>query len=131
MLGLSNKKDLEPFDSSTNSGKLVDMIIEKLLDIVFVKRNIVPYAPLDKNGNLRYPNKEELIDGSNSLVKIIDEFDGVVLFGKVVQNTINNDRRFIHMKKILSKHPSYIWVYKRKLINEYVNEIVNKIRFEL
>lgn len=106
------------------------MIIEKLPDIEFVKRNIVSYAPLDKNGKLRYPNKEELYDGNNSLVKIINEFDCVVLFGKVVQNTINNDRRFIHTKKIFAKHPSYIWVYKRKLIDEYVNQIVNKIRFE-
>lgn len=130
MLGLSNKQNLKPFDSSTNSGKIVDMIIEKLPDITFVKRNIVPYAPLDKNGKLRYPNKEELIDGNNSLVKIIDEFDCVVLFGNIVQDTINNDRRFSHMKKIIAKHPSHIWVYKRKLIEEYVNQMVNKIKFE-
>lgn len=129
LLGLSNKQDLEPFDSSTNSGKLVDMIIEKLPDITFVKRNIVPYAPLDKNGKLRYPNKEELIDGNNSLVEIIDEYDCVVLFGKIVQDTINNDHRFSHIKKIIAKHPSYIWVYKRKLIEEYVDQIVDKIRF--
>lgn len=106
------------------------MIIEKLPDITFVKRNIVPYAPLDKNGKLRYPNKKELIDGNNSLVNIIDEFDCVVLFGKVVQNTVNNDCRFIHMKKICAKHPSYIWVYKRKLIDEYVNQIIKNIRIE-
>lgn len=130
LLGLSNKQDLKPFDSSTNSGKIVDMIIEKLPDITFEKRNIVPYAPLDKNGKLRYPNREELIDGNNSLVKIIDEFGCVVLFGKIVQNTINNDHRFSHKKKIIAKHPSYIWVYKRKLIEEYVNQIVDKIMFE-
>ena len=106
------------------------MIIEKLPDITFVKRNIVSYAPLDKNGKLRYPNREELIDGSNSLVKIINEFDCVVLFGKIVQNTINSDYRFIHMKKISAKHPSYMWVYQRKLIDEYVNQIVSKIRSE-
>lgn len=129
-MGLSNKQDLEPFDSSTNSGKIVDMIIEKLPDIIFVKRNIVQYAPLDKNGKLRYPNKEELIDGNNNLVKIINEFDCVVLFGNIVQNTINSDCRFTHMKKIFAKHPSYIWVYKRKLIDEYVDQIVNEIRFE-
>ena len=130
LLGLSNKQDLEPFDSSTNSGKIVDMIIKKLPDITFEKRNIVPYAPLDKNGKLRYPNKEELIDGNNSLAKIIDEFDCVVLFGKIVQDTINNNHRFGHIKKICAKHPSYIWVYKRKLIEEYVNQIFDKIRFE-
>ena len=33
LLGLSNKQDLVPFDSSTNSGKIVDMIIEKFPDI--------------------------------------------------------------------------------------------------
>ena len=87
------------------------------------------YAPLDKNGKLRYPNKEELINGNNSLVKIIDEYDCVVLFGKIVQDTINNDHRFSHIKKIIAKHPSYIWVYKRKLIEEYVDQIINKIRF--
>lgn len=129
MLGLSNKQDLESFDSSTNSGKIVDMIIKKLPDITFEKRNIVPYAPLDENGKLRYPNREELIDGNNSLVKIIDDFDCVVLFGKIVQNTINNDHRFGHIKKVCAKRPSYIWVYKRKLIEEYVDQIINKIRF--
>lgn len=75
-------------------------------------------------------DEEELIDGNNNLIKIINEFDCVVLFGKIVQNTINDDCRFIHMKKIFAKHPSYMWVYKRKLIDEYVNQIVDKIRFE-
>lgn len=129
LLGLSNKIGLEPFDSSTNSGKLVDMIIKKCNcgDIEFTKYNLVMFAPLDSNNKLRYPNKEELQEGVNELSKIINKYDCIILFGDKVQKAVNKDLRFNNVNKIYALHPSYIWIYKHKEINNYVDGIVGEI----
>ena len=127
LLGLSNKPNLGAFDSSTNSGKLIDLIISKCKNYDFTKANLVEFAPLDTNNKLRYPNKKELLDGAKNWSSRISEFDGVVLFGKKVQDTILNDERFSSIKYVVSAHPSYIWVYKHKEIENYVNEIASKI----
>lgn len=128
LLGLSNKQGVKPFDSSTNSGKLVDMIIEKCAGFDLIKENLVPFAPLDRNGKLRYPNREELIEGTNRLFHMIDDYDCVVLFGKMVQDTVKKDSRFNEIKKIYAEHPSYIWVYKHKEIDDYIERIVSQIK---
>lgn len=129
LLGLSNKIGLKPFDNSTNSGKLVDMIIEKCncRDIKFTKYNLVMFAPLDSKGKLRYPNKEELQEGVNELSKIINKYDCVILFGDKVQKAVNKDLRFNNVSKICVLHPSYIWIYKHKEINNYIDDIIEKI----
>ena len=128
LLGLSNKPNLGAFDSSTNSGKLIDLIISECKNYEFTKANLVEFAPLDTNNKLRYPNKKELLDGAKNWISRISEFDGVVLFGKKVQDTILNDERFDSVKTVCVAHPSYIWVYKHKEIENYVNEIANKIK---
>ena len=128
LLGLSNKPNLGAFDSSTNSGKLIDLIISECKNYEFTKANLVSFAPLDVNNKLRYPNKKELLDGAENWSGRISEFDCVVLFGKKVQDTILNDERFSSVKFVVSTHPSYIWVYKHKEIKNYVNEIANKIK---
>lgn len=127
LLGLSNKPNLGAFDSSTNSGKLIDLIISECKNYEFTKANLVEFAPLDTNNKLRYPNKKELLEGAKNWSSRISEFDGVVLFGNKVQDTILNDERFSSVKLIYALHPSYIWVYKHKKITIYVNEIIDKI----
>lgn len=126
-MGLSNKPNLDAFDSITNSGKLIDMIISKCINYEFTKANLVEFAPLDMNNKLRYPNKKELFDGAEKWSEKIAEFDCIVLFGKKVQDTISKDERFSSVKLIYASHPSYIWVYKHKEITIYINEIIDKI----
>lgn len=127
LLGLSNKPNLGAFDSTTNSGKLIDMIISKCKDYELIKENLVQFAPLDINNKLRYPNKKELLDGAEEWSRRISEFDCIVLFGKKVQDTILKDKRFFSVKLVCSEHPSYIWVYKHKEIEDYIDKVVNEI----
>ena len=128
LLGLSNKPNLDAFDSTTNSGKLIDLIISKCKNYEFTKANLVSFAPLNANNKLRYPNKKELLDGADNWSSRISEFDCIVLFGKKVQDTILKDHRFSSVKHIEAAHPSYIWVYKHKEIENYINEITSKIK---
>ena len=127
LLGLSNKPNLNAFDSATNSGKIIDLIISECKNYEFTKANLVSFAPLDANNKLRYPNKKELLSGADNWSSKISEFDCAILFGKKVQDTILKDHRFSSVKYIEAVHPSYIWVYKHNEIDRYVNEIANKI----
>jgi len=119
-LGLSNKKDLLPFDESTNSGKIINEIINKV-DDECLKLNLVQYAPLDKNGKLRYPNKREIDNSIPIFLKTIKSFnpDLIIAFGNIVKNEISRIES-LEYKVIFKKHPSYIFVYDRKNINNYI-----------
>jgi len=126
-LGLSNKKDLLPFDESTNSGKIINEIINKV-DDECLKLNLVQYAPLDKNGKLRYPNKREIDNSIPIFLKTIKSFnpDLIIAFGNIVKNEISRIES-LEYKVIFKKHPSYIFVYDRKNINNYIIDIINDI----
>lgn len=126
-LGLSNKQDLLPFDESTNSGKIINGIINKI-DDECLKLNLVQYAPLDKNGKLRYPNKKEINESIPLFLKTIESFNPnlIIGFGNIVKNEISKINS-LKNKIIFKKHPSYIFVYDRKNLNNYINEIVDDI----
>ena len=133
-LGLSNKKDLLPFDESTNSGKIINEIINKL-DDECLKLKLVQYAPLDKNGKLRYPNKREIDNSIPIFLETIESFnpDLIIGFGNIVKNEISKID-LLKNKIIFKKHPSYIFVYDRKNLDNYINGIVadiNKFRSNL
>jgi hypothetical protein len=87
-VGLSNKPSLEPFDISTNSGKVLQMIIDKSA-CEFFKINLVDYAPLDSSNKLRYPSKKEINDAKrlNKLLQnnLINE-GPVLLYRGIKQN---------------------------------------------
>ena len=80
LLGLSNKPHLKAFDSTTNSGKLIDMIISQCKNFEFTKANLVEFAPLDTNNKLRYPTEKELLCGADVWSNKISEFYCIVLF---------------------------------------------------
>lgn len=126
-LGLSNKKDLLPFDENTNSGKIINEIITKI-DDECLKLNLVQYAPLDKNGKLRYPNKREIDNSIPIFLKTVKSFnpDLIIGFGNIVKNEISKID-LLKNKIIFKKHPSYIFVYDRKNLNNYINDIVDDI----
>ena len=134
-VGLSAKKvdDVDktiPLCSDTNSGKIIEMIEERLPKINFYKTNLVKCLPLDSNNKLRYPFNDEMNACIDNLLIEIKELKPKIVFilGK---NTYN----FIHKyffnngldvsKLVYIEHPSYIYVYKRKYIDEYVDKIVS------
>ena len=131
LIGLSAKikknSDERPFDERTRSGKLVNQmekIAEKYGHCVY-KTNIVKCPPVGDDGKLRYPNKEELDNCFENLLKEINVVKPriVFMFGKIVIDTICNkllkeqkeevNAGFEYYKyngKIFVKsyHPSYI-----------------------
>lgn len=128
-VGLSNKIDKEPFDLSTPAGKVICQIEQRLgSDYQIFKCNLVPYAPVTKEGKLRYPTKEECKQSYPKLLLWCKRIkpDCIVFLGKQVESSIQvND--FKESKVLFFPHPSYIWTYKRKNLESYILEIVNSI----
>jgi len=111
LLGLSNKPNVQAFDSTTNSGKIIDMLIHENPEVEFVKANLVSFAPLDDNNKLRYPNKQELFAGATIWKNKFFEYDCIILFGKKVQDTILNDKEFVFRNIICVAHPCMLLFY--------------------
>lgn len=124
-IGLSNKINTEPLDINTNTGKIIQMIESELPQYNFYKTNLVNFAPIDSNGKLRYPNNQEMSLGYIELEKYIKEIrpDLCIFLGNIVTNFLKNKiNNYINIH-----HPSYIYVYKIKYIDEYIKEVKNKI----
>ncbi len=153
-VGLSAKFDkdqqiMKPLCSSTNTGKIIDKIEKKInKNIIFHRTNLVNYPPLDKNNKLRYPNKKEMAHCFENLCREIRQCNPkiIIMFGEQVSNFIIEALELGHdaLKYMFSKtyikddlefiathHPSYIYVYKRKIIDEYIQEIANLINNKL
>ncbi|EKE30365.1 MAG: Uracil-DNA glycosylase-like protein [uncultured bacterium (gcode 4)] len=131
---------LEAFCESTDSGKIISSIIWKCdsWSLIF-RANLVRWVPLDDNHKLRYPSESEKLAWLRILEKEILEFRPkcIYLFGKQVSDFIlkNLEMRkideseyiFWDTRFIFAQHPSYIAVYKRKHLPEYISRIINKI----
>ncbi len=153
-VGLSAKFDkeqqvVEPLCSSTNTGKIIDKIEERLSDnIISYRTNLVKCPPVDKNNKLRYPNKKEMAHCLEHLYSEIHRFNPkiIIMFGEQVSNFIiealelsHNALKYVfsktyikdNLKFIATYHPSYMYVYKRKIIDEYIQEIVDLINNKL
>lgn len=137
-----------PLDNSTSTGELIHEIEECFDDVKFYKTNIVKCAPLDNDGNLRYPtNKEIGICLSNLLLEIELVRPRIIfLLGKQVSDAISRHYSVPFSKvtsyNILSYkienvfyvpifHPSYINVYKKADRKKYIDSIKQLIAREL
>lgn len=151
-VGLSAKKveslfDETPLDANTNTGKIVADIESKFDDLSFYKTNIVKCLPLDDKNKLRYPNSSEMnacYDNFEFELRTIKP-NIVFLLGKKVSDFIFKQQKksgasienieggwiFNDVTFMAIHHPSYIYVYKRKYINDYINEIRLIIEREL
>lgn len=142
LIGLSAKikksRDEVPFDERTRSGKLVNQmdIIAKKYGRCVYKTNIVKCPPIGDDGKLRYPNKEEIDNCFENLLKEINLVKPriVFLFGKIVIDTICNkliERQKLEVNAgfeyyrfdgkifVKSYHPSYI-LRSSKRVEEYI-----------
>lgn len=124
IVGISNKPDCSPLDDSTNTGKIINRIIDHFPEVEFYKTNLVNFAPLNELGELRYPTKQEVKDNMPNLLNNIKDCNVIVCLGNKVTNYLTG--KINNMISI--KHPSYIWIYKRKDLDNYVNEIIVTIR---
>ncbi len=130
-VGISDKEGMEPFDSQTKSGMLVDQMIS-LMNVNAIKINYVSFPPLNEKGKLRYPTKEELQNSFPFFREQIDliQPDVIVVFGNLVKKEFFH-YHFCLEKTIFVYHPSYVYVYKRDQISFYVNDVVGQIKRRL
>lgn len=150
-VGLSAKKILSddeiPLSEQTNSGKIIkmaeDCIKKEINDISFRKTNLVKCLPLDGNQKLRYPNSKEIANCINFLDDEIQNSSAKIVFllgdkvGKSVEKHLNISFEKNGYEPIQINHngvcyfsifhPSYIWVYKKKEIDDYIEGIKNAV----
>lgn len=146
-VGLSNKKETDdkdffPLNADTNSGKIIVEIERLLPRLSFHRTNLVKSAPVDKDNRLRYPTELEMESDYSLLQKEIEELNPRVVFllGSKVSNFVlkKNKKKLIKTQKnwrsyenniidgihfVSIFHPSYVRVYKRKFIDEYIETI--------
>lgn len=123
IIGISDKPNCTPLDESTNTGMIINRIINNFPNIKFYKTNLVNFAPLDEKGKLRYPTTDEIKTHMPHLLDNIKDCDFVICLGGKVEKSLKGKIE----NMILIKHPSYIWIYKRKKLDSYIIDVTNKI----
>lgn len=144
-IGLSAKPDTNDLCPTTNTGKLIGMIEQRIASELGIYRtNAVKCAPLDGAGKLRYPTEAEMLSCLPSLrdeIRTVSPRIIVPLGGQVAKFLLRQigdgtpfagfgpdfsyetySLPFGHAMPI--HHPSYVWIYKRKRIEEYVDGVV-------
>lgn len=148
-LGLSSKMvgDVEfdvPLSANTNSGIIIEQIESQHRKIDFYKSNLVKCLPLNDCNKLRYPTKNEMDTCFSNfkfelnilkpkIVFLLGEKVKKCVWGHIpIQNKEVTQNQTIYfwdnIRYIPIKHPSYIYVYKRKDIEKYKLEVSNMIR---
>jgi DNA polymerase len=148
-VGLSAKKITcdgeKPLSPTTNSGSILCDVEKRCGDVAMYRTNLVKCLPLNEIGKLRYPNKSEIDSCLPNLGSEINELSPRIIFllGTKVMDAIGryyslafdkwNEfeyaiKRYKNMYLVPVHHPSYIYVYKRKRIDEYVNSLERIIR---
>lgn len=125
---IKEKEDEMPLSENTNSGKLIKMIEERLLkennNLSCYRSNMVKCVPLDKEGKIRYP---DILEIENCIDNIVYELSivkpkVVVLLGRLVEKHLKKKIVELGYNTITIYHPSYIYVYRKKEIEKYVEE---------
>lgn len=143
-VGLSAKPETNDLCPTTNTGKVIAAIEERIAAGIGIYRtNAVKCAPLDKSGKLRYPTDSEMLACLPYLRKeiktvaprVIVPLGGLV--SRFLLQHMGDGRQFSGFSPDFSydtyslpfghampiHHPSYIWIYKRKRIDEYVARV--------
>ena len=125
---IKEKEDEMPLSENTNSGKLIKMIEERLLkennNLLCYRSNMVKCVPLNEKGKIRYPDILEIENCIDNLVYELSIVKPkvVVLLGRLVEKHLKKKIIEIGYNTITIYHPSYIYVYRKKEIEKYVEE---------
>ena len=131
-LGISAKmketEDEMSLSENTNSGKLIKMIEERLLEennnLLCYRSNMVKCVPLNEEGKIRYPDNLEIencIENLEYELNIVKP-KVVVFLGRLVEKYLKKKIIELGYNVITIYHPSYIYVYRKKEIEKYVEE---------
>lgn len=147
-VGLSAKMRMSdeesPLSPETNTGMLIKKIENRLEGVGTYRTNLVKCVPLNNQKKLRYPNKNEIDSCFANLQREIEQLNPKIVFllGEKVYSSVEKhlniqfekwDGFEYHYKKyngtyyIPIHHPSYIYVYKRKKMSEYIQSVVTLI----
>ncbi|MBN2073954.1 MAG: hypothetical protein JW762_00235 [Dehalococcoidales bacterium] len=147
-IGLSAKPMCEHLSPGTRTGDIIETITYQLPHIDSVKTNLVRIPPIDETGRLRYPNLHEMKQGWDDLHKELIQTSPIiwVTLGQQVSSFLRMQMGVSPIKPhlpidysyklqniesgshILSvHHPSFIYVYRRKDIEHYIDKIVCSI----
>jgi DNA polymerase len=147
-VGLSAKKktydDEKPLSHTTNSGSILSSVERRCKGVSMYKTNLVKCLPLDEGGKLRYPNKSEIDLCLPNLSVEINELSPQIIFllGSKVIDAVSRyysikfekwnefDYTAIRHKNayfVPVHHPSFIFVYRRKSVDEYVGGLESVI----
>lgn len=131
-LGISAKmketEDEMPLSENTNSGKLIKMIEERLLEennnLLCYRSNMVKCVPLNEDGKIRYPDNLEIENCIENLEYELNIVKPklVVLLGRLVEKYLKKKIIELGYNVITIYHPSYIYMYRKKEIEKYVEE---------
>lgn len=148
-VGLSAKKMLSeldvPLSPETNTGMIIQKIEEVCRDIIAYKTNLVKCLPLTEEYKLRYPNKNEIDCCFANLQSEIHAMSPQIVFllGEKVYSSVAKqlkvsfekwdgfDYHYTEIEGVYYvpiHHPSYIYVYKRKNIQDYVDGVERIIK---
>jgi len=125
---IKEKEDEMPLSENTNSGKLIKMIEERLLEennnLLCYRSNIVKCVPLNEKGKIRYPDTLEIENCIENLVYELNIVKPkvVVFLGRLVEKHLKKKIMELGYNTITIYHPSYIYVYRKKEIEKYVEE---------
>lgn len=125
---IKEKEDEMPLSENTNSGKLIKMIEERLLEennnLLCYRSNMVKCVPLNEEGKIRYPDNLEIencIENLEYELNIVNP-KVVVFLGRLVEKYLKKKIIELGYNVITIYHPSYIYVYRKKEIEKYVEE---------
>ena len=131
-VGISAKmKETEgemPLSENTNSGKLIKMIEERLGEennnVSCYRSNMVKCVPLNEKGKIRYPDSLEIENCIENLVYELNIVNPkvVVFLGRLVEKHLKKKIMELGYNTITIYHPSYIYMYRKKEIEKYVEE---------
>jgi uracil-DNA glycosylase len=133
-----------PLAVNTNSGKLIYSIETSLPEIIFHKTNLVKCLPL-QGEKIRYPSNAEMKNCYFNLKLEVNYLKPKIIFllGKQVASFVLKQHNiqeiqlsdeFLYQTYFVNgilfvpiHHPSYILVYKRKKVDNYIKGIVDLI----
>ncbi|MFT4310268.1 MAG: uracil-DNA glycosylase family protein [Candidatus Woesearchaeota archaeon] len=128
IIGISNKKDKQPFCPTTRSGSYI-RILEQHIQATFSYTNLVTYAPCDTQGKLRYPTQQECKDALPHLQQYLDNTQPHLMLccGKMVYTFI---QKHLHTKIpiLYIQHPGYVMRYGNK--DTWITNITRSIQQE-
>ena len=147
-VGLSAKPMCKHLAPETRTGYIIEEIIHHLPSVKAVKTNLVKTPPIDQEGKLRYPNLNEMKLGWTELQSEMNQTSPnlLVTLGQQVSFFLRSQMGVqpakpqlpsdFSYKSYLSQsqsnilsvhHPSFIYVYRRKDIENYVDNVVLSI----